>query len=56
MVSNLVLANNTVSLCFFLTFLTIDLHFLITQIYISTAELAIPVAIPSKEAKSEIEI
>ena len=43
---------------FFLFFLIIDLYFLIpaaiTQIYISTAELTMPIRIPSKKARAEI--
>ena len=44
---------------FFLLFLIIDLYLLITaviaQIFIPTAELAIPAGIPTKEAKAEVE-
>ena len=44
---------------FFIIILIIDLYFLITafiaQIFISTAELAIPTGIPIKTAKSEME-
>ena len=43
----------------FVLFLIIDLYFLIpavtAQIFNTTAELAIPIGIPIKEAKSEIE-
>ena len=45
---------------FFFFFLIIDLYFLIpvaiVQIFNPSAELVIPIGIPSKEAKSEIEI
>ena len=53
-VSNLVFANNTISACFFL-FLNYWLTLFNYKIYISTAELSIPIAIPSKKAKAEIE-
>ena len=59
MVFNLDFANNTILSCFFFIFLAIDLHFLIpaviTQIFNLTAELAIATAIPSKEAKEDME-
>ena len=59
MLFNLDLANNTILSCFF-SFLIIDLYFLITVaialIYNPIAELIIPIGIPSKETKSEIEI
>ena len=46
--------------CFFFFFLIIDLHFLvpavIEKIFNPIAELVIPIGIPSKEAKAEIEI
>ena len=51
-------ANNIILLCFF--FLIIDLHFLIAaaiaQIFNPIAELIIPIGIPTKEAKEEMEI
>ena len=44
---------------FLLLFVIIDLYFLIpaviTQIFITAAELAVPIEIPAKEAKVEIE-
>ena len=60
MLFNLDFANNTVLSCFFFFFLIIDLYFLIpaviAQIFNSFAELVIPIGIPIKEAKTEIEI
>ena len=59
MLFNFHFADNTISSCFFLFFLIIDLYFLIvaviTQIFYSAAELVIPIGIPTKEAKAEIE-
>ena len=59
MLFNFHFADNTISSCFFLFFLIIDLYFLIvaviTQIFYSAAELVIPIGIPTKEAKEEIE-
>ena len=55
---NLDFANNIILLSFF--FFIIDLHFLISaviaQIFNPIAELIIPIGIPTKEAKSEMEI
>ena len=52
-------AKNTISSCFFLFFLIIDLYFLIpaviTQIFNPIVELAIPIGITTKEAKAEME-
>ena len=52
-------ASNTILSCFFF-FLIMDLYFLIpaviTQIFNSIAELLIPIGIPSKEAKVEMEM
>ena len=52
-------ANNTILSCFFFFFLIIDLYFLIpaviAQIFNSIAELMIPIGIPTKEPKAEIE-
>ena len=52
MVSNLVFAKTTIFLCFFF-FSIIDLQFLISaviaQIFIPTAELAMPAGIPTTE-------
>ena len=60
MIFSLDFANNTISSCFFLCFLIIDLYFLIpaavAQIFRPVAELVFPTRIQSKEAKSEIEI
>ena len=58
MLPNLDFAKNTILSCFF--FLIIDLYFLIpaviAQIFNPIAELVIPVVIPIKGAKTEIEI
>ena len=58
MIFNFNFANNIILLCFF--FLIIDLHFLIAvviaQIFHPIAELIIPIGIPTKEAKAEMEI
>ena len=58
MLFNLDFANNTILLYFF--FLIINLYFLIpaviAQIFNPIAELVIPIGIPTKEAKAEIEI
>ena len=62
MLFNLDFANNTILSCFFFYFfpLIIDLYFLIpaviAQIFSPVAGLVIPIAIPSKEEKEEIEI
>ena len=60
MLYNLDFANNTILSYLFFLFLIIDLYFLITAIIAQSfnpiAELAIPIGIPIKEAKSEIEI
>ena len=60
MLFNLDFANNTILLCFFFFFLIIDLYFLIAaviaQIFDPIAELVIPIAIPTKEAKAKIEV
>ena len=60
MLRDLDFANSTVLLCFFFFFLIINLYFLITeavaQIFNPIAELVIPIGIPNKEAKTEIEI
>ena len=56
---NLDFANNTILSCFFF-FLIIDLHFLIPavtrQVFNPIAELVIPIGIPTKEEKAEIQI
>ena len=58
MLFDLVFANHFIMLLFF--FLIIDLYFLIlaatAQIVNLIAELVIPIGIPSKKTKSEIEI
>ena len=58
MLFNLDFANNIILLCFF--FLIIDLYFLIpaviAHIFNPIAELVIPLGIPVREAKAEIEI
>ena len=60
MLLSLDFANNTIWSCFFFFFLLIDLYFLvptpIAQIFNLYVELIFPLGIPSKEAKSEIEI
>ena len=59
MLFNLDFASNTILSCFFFFFLIIDLYFLIpaviTQIFNPIVELAIPIGIPTKEAKAEME-
>ena len=59
MLFNLDFANNTILSCFFFFSLVFDLYFLIpaviTQIFNSIKEIAIPIGIPTKEAKAEIE-
>ena len=59
-VFNLDFANDTILSCFFFFFLIIDLCLLIpvviTQIYNPIAELIIPIGIPTKKAKAEIEM
>ena len=56
---NLDFANNTILSCFFF-FLIIDLHFSIPavtrQVFNPIAELVIPIGIPTKEEKAEIQI
>ena len=60
MLFNLDFANNTILSCFFFSFLIIDLYFLIpaavAQIFNPIAELVIPIGIPIKESKAEIEM
>ena len=60
MLFNLDSATNTISSYFFFFFLIMDLHFLIpeaiAQMFNPIAEPVIPIEIPSKEAKAEIEI
>ena len=60
MLFNLDFANNTISPCFFLFFLIIEFYVLIlaviAQIFNPIAELVIPIGIPIKEVKEEIEI
>ena len=55
MLFNFDFTNKTIFSCFFFFLLIIDLSFLITQIYNPTAELVIPIVIPTKEAKAEME-
>ena len=59
MLFNLDFAYNIILSCFFLFFFFICLHSLIpaviTQIFNPIAELVIPVGIPTKEAKVEME-
>ena len=60
MLFNLDFASNTISSCIFFVLLIIDLYFLIpaavAQIFNPIAEFAIPIRIPSKEAKAEIDM
>ena len=60
MLFNLDFANNTILSCFFFFFLIIDLYFLIpaviAQIFNPIPDLVIPIGIPAKEAKAEMEI
>ena len=60
MLFNLVFANNTILSCFFFFFLIIDLYSLLpavtAKIFNPIPELVIPIVIPTKEAKAEIEI
>ena len=55
----LVFDSNTILLCFFLFFLIINLYFsipaVVAQIFNPTVKLAIPIGIPTKEAKAEVE-
>ena len=59
MLFNLDFASNTILSCFFFFFLIIDLYFLIptviAQIFNPIEELVIPIGIPTKEAKAEVE-
>ena len=56
---NLDFANNNILSSLFFFFLIIDLYFVIlaviTQIYNPIAELVIPIGIPAKEVKAEME-
>ena len=60
MIFGLDLASNTILSCVFFIFLVIDLYFLISevmaQIFNPITELVIPLGIPSKEEKAELEI
>ena len=59
MLFNLDFGIKTILSCLFFFFLTIDLYLLIpeviSQIFNPNAELVIPVRIPTKEAKAEIQ-
>ena len=59
MLFNLVFANNTILSCFLFFFLIINLYFLISEIikqfFNIATEFVIPIEIPTKEAKAEIE-
>ena len=59
MLLNFDFANNIILSYFFFFFLIIDLYFLIpaviAQIFNPITELVIPIGIPTKEAKAEIE-
>ena len=56
---NLVFPSSTISPCFFIFFLIIDLYFLIlavtAQIFLPTVELVIPTGSQTNEANAEIE-
>ena len=56
---DLAFANNTILSTFFFFFWFIDLYILITsvieQVFNPIAELLIPIGIPTKEAKAELE-
>ena len=58
-VFNLAFANSTILSCFFLFFLIIELYFSVPAVSVDifnlTAELVIPIEIPTNEAKAEIE-
>ena len=60
MLLHLDFANSTLLSCFFFFFLIIDLYLLIpaaiAQIFNPTVQVVIPIGIPSKGAKVEIEI
>ena len=59
MLFNFDFANNTILACFFFLFLITDLSALIAaviaQIFNPIAELVIPVGLPTKEAKADME-
>ena len=59
MLFSLDFASNTILSCFFFFFLIIDLYFLIptviAQIFNPIEELVIPIGIPTREAKAEVE-
>ena len=60
MLFSLVFANNTFFSCIFFLFLIIELYFLIAaviaEIFHLTVELVVPIGLPTKETKAEIEI
>ena len=60
MLFNLVFPSKIILSCFFIFFLVINLYFTIPaailKIFDPIAELAIPLGMPSKEAKVEVEI
>ena len=60
MLFNLDFARNAILSCLFFFFLIIDLYFLvpavIAEMFNAIAELVIPLGIPIKEAKTEIQI
>ena len=59
MIFSLDFVNNTIFSCFFFFFFIIDFDYLIpaviAQILTQTAKLVIPIGIPTKEVKAEIE-
>ena len=59
MLFNLYFAKNTILSCFFFFFLIIDVYFLIpavvAEIFNPIEELVIPIGVPTKEAKAEME-
>ena len=56
----LLFANNTIFSCFFFLFLIIDLYFIIpaaiAQILNPISELVVPIGMPIKDVKAEVEI
>ena len=55
MLFNLDFANDNILSCFFFVFLITDLYFLIPAVINTIAELVIPIGIPTKEARAEME-
>ena len=55
MLFNLDFVDNTISLCFSLFYLYFLIPVVITQMFNPIVELTIPIGIPTKEAKAEME-